>query len=272
MRIYPVRENGLNTRLFCCTPDNIEGLPFRRLAKHLQGQMDLAIVRPANTWYSHSLFTFERAGEDVATLIRQMQPRGPYFLCGHCSGGVVAVEAARELSRHGMEVRVILIETLLPGFPEFLRDWRIWMDAMVRQWKQICISEHPGLRGNLERFKQHFLWFAASVLRRPFVPIENAPAFRRLMTRIEGNGYPVYQARYLDVACLHILSTDEPSTLPTLGAASRFGWRAYVRRGIKEAYVPYDHHNVLHESNLPRIAKLISTWIGIEQISSPDDH
>ena len=128
IQIFSVGQGGTHTRLFCFPPDGTEGLPFRRLAKHLQGEMDLSVVRPANTWYSRSLFTFEHIAAEAIALIRRAQPQGPYFVCGNCFGGVVAIEAARQLSLEGQEARVILIETLLPGFPSFLRDWRIWWE------------------------------------------------------------------------------------------------------------------------------------------------
>ena len=52
----------------------VEGLSFRRLAKYLQGEMDMSIVRPANTLYSYSLFTFENAAAQSDSAIRQVQP------------------------------------------------------------------------------------------------------------------------------------------------------------------------------------------------------
>ena len=271
MQIFRVRDGGAGTLLFGFSPDGLEGLAFRRLAKYLHADMGLAIVRPANTWYTHSLFTFERAGADAAALIRQMQPQGPYLVSGCCFGSSAAVEAARRLLLEGQEVLVILFDAPMPGYPGFLRDWRIWMGAIERQWQRLWTSEHPGLIGNLKIFARRFLWHAVAVLRRFLVPIENAPTFRRMMQWTEDDDYPVYRVRPLDAPLLHILSEDEPRSLDAIGSAARFGWRAYARRGIEEYYVAFDHHNILHESNLPKIADILTRWIGAqsarEQIS-----
>ncbi len=47
-------------------------------------------------------------------------------------------------------------------------------------------------------------------------------------------------------------------------ARSRFGWRRIARRGIEEHFVPLDHFNVLHESNLPRIVEILLKWCDIQ--------
>ncbi|MDZ7970786.1 MAG: amino acid adenylation domain-containing protein, partial [Nostoc sp. DedSLP03] len=47
--------------------------------------------------------------------IRQVQPNGPYFLGGHCYGGVIAFEMAQQLQRQGQTVGLlVLIDTIQP--------------------------------------------------------------------------------------------------------------------------------------------------------------
>jgi thioesterase domain-containing protein/acyl carrier protein len=260
IQIFSVGQGGPHTRLFCFPPDGTEGLPFRRLAKHLEGEIDFSVVRPANTWYSRSLYTFEHIAAEAIAQIRRLQPRGPYFVCGNCFGGVVAIEAARQLSLEGQEARVILIETLLPGFPSFLRDWRIWAGAIGRQWKRLWTSRHPGLRHNSRRFLRRLIWSAGVAFRRFLVPIERVLVIRTVIEWSQLDDYPFYKVRPMGAPCLHILSADEPCSLDPLSAAARFGWRSYARRGIEEEYVAFDHHNVLHELNMPKIAEVLRRW------------
>jgi amino acid adenylation domain-containing protein len=66
--------------------------------------------------------------EDIASAflsdIQRVQPRGPYFLCGNCFGGVVAFEVAQRLRRQGDTVSLLaLIDTAFPGGPAVLL-WR----------------------------------------------------------------------------------------------------------------------------------------------------
>ncbi|MEH2438424.1 MAG: amino acid adenylation domain-containing protein [Nostoc sp.] len=47
--------------------------------------------------------------------IRQVQPNGPYFLGGHCYGGVIAFEMAQQLQRQGQTVGLlVVIDAILP--------------------------------------------------------------------------------------------------------------------------------------------------------------
>src|SRR5207244_6508757 len=54
---------------------------------------------------------FPRSIEEIAKsyidAMRLHQPRGPYYLCGLSSGGVVAFEMARRLDAEGEEVRFL---------------------------------------------------------------------------------------------------------------------------------------------------------------------
>ena len=48
--------------------------------------------------------------------IRALQPQGPYFLLGHCYGGILAYELARQLQAAGQQVgHVIMIDSYVPG-------------------------------------------------------------------------------------------------------------------------------------------------------------
>ncbi len=61
-------------------------------------------------------------------LIRQAQPRGPYFLAGYSMGGLTALEIARALSEAGETVAMlVMLDTLLhPKDLPFAVKARIW--------------------------------------------------------------------------------------------------------------------------------------------------
>ncbi|MET8509926.1 cytochrome P450 [Streptomyces sp. NPDC004787] len=51
--------------------------------------------------------------------IREVQPAGPYYIAGHCMGGLPAYETARQLSANGDEVGLVL-----HLYPIFNRPWK----------------------------------------------------------------------------------------------------------------------------------------------------
>ncbi|HEY3440932.1 MAG TPA: alpha/beta fold hydrolase [Paludibaculum sp.] len=53
---------------------------------------------------------------DSIAAIRELQPRGPYLLAGHCYGGIVAFEVARQLMTAAESIRrLVLLDAPCPG-------------------------------------------------------------------------------------------------------------------------------------------------------------
>ncbi|MGE5101629.1 MAG: non-ribosomal peptide synthetase [Deltaproteobacteria bacterium] len=64
----------------------------------------------------------ERAAQYL-TLIRRVQPHGPYFFAGYCAGGMVAFEMAQQLLHDNEEVAFLgMINCLLPRHPSGAMD------------------------------------------------------------------------------------------------------------------------------------------------------
>ena len=224
--------------------------------------MDLSIVRPVNTFHNIGLFSIEREGKEVAKVIRRAQQEGPYFVGGYCYGGVIAVEAARQLASEGQDVRVILFEVPTPGSPGILRDWPVWIECARLQWRRIWTMRHPGLTRNVHRFSLRVLWAALVPLRRLLLPIEHVAPIQWLLNQAEYENFPLYKVPVVDARFLHFLCTDEPSPIDS---ASRFGWRRVAGRGIEERFVPLNHQTVLLEPNLPKIVEVLLMWCGIQE-------
>lgn len=273
LQVIPVHEGGSKARLFCVPSDQEEGLYFRRLAAHLLGEMDLSIVRPANTLYSWDLFTFERAGQEMATLIRRVQPEGPYHVAGYCYGGMVAVEAARQLVLTGQDVRLILFDVPRPDWPPLLRYAPYWLERAGREWKLLqaqgagrsLASRLAWAKAIAGVFARRALWSAITTVRHLIAPLERISLLQKLISWAQAGNLPFYRARTIEAPILHFLCADEPRAEVV---EMRSGWREVAHRGIVERQVGHDHPNTLHESNLPGIVHAILEWREVQ--SKPD--
>jgi thioesterase domain-containing protein len=174
----------------------------------------------------------------------------------------VASEAARQLSIEGQDVRFILFDTAMPGFPGLLRERRVWVDGARRQWHRLWTSDHPGLTRNLLDIYRRLLWSAVVLIRKVLLPFEDTPLIRWTIQWIQSVYYPVYKPHPLDAPLLHFLSADEPAIHGALDAACRFKWRTIARGGIDEEYLAFDHYNIFHEFNMPKIAAVLKRWCG----------
>lgn len=285
IRLYTVRESDTGPTLFCVPADGDEGLYFRRLATHLPEEIALSILRPMNTFYGQSLFTFERAGKEIASIIRQAQPEGICLIGGFCYGGIVSVEAARQLRLEGRDVCLILFDVPTPGFPGFVGYCNVWIERARRKWRAAIqiksevatstlsaeLTPHPTNARDSGRIKRgltwirvnssltlhRLLWYGITPLRGLFAPSQRLPIVQWFLRWAQADYFPFYRARPIDAPILHFLCSDEPEMIDVV---TRFGWRKVARGGIEERVVPHDHNNLLHESNLPEIVHAILSW------------
>jgi thioesterase domain-containing protein len=73
---------------------------------------------------------FEDMAADFLALIRQVQPRGPYFIVGYCAGSLTALEMARQLRASAEDVGFVgLID---PNTHPNAAPWLYWRDPDSR--------------------------------------------------------------------------------------------------------------------------------------------
>lgn len=58
--------------------------------------------------WSHPI-TFEQIASHYKNDIRAIQPQGPYIIAGHCLGGVLAYEIARQIRQEGKEIGLLAL-------------------------------------------------------------------------------------------------------------------------------------------------------------------
>lgn len=98
-------------------------------------------------------FDRSRTVEDLACgllqLIREVQPRGPYYLCGHALGGVLAYEVARQLRLLEEEVGLLaVLDAMTPGSARrWLKHWSRPGSRLRRQLRRGLRQPAVELRG-----------------------------------------------------------------------------------------------------------------------------
>jgi len=117
---------GSETPFFAISSAHDDALAFAALARELGSSRPLIALRSP---VEDCVLPMEELAARVCRTVRTMRPKGPYVLAGFCFGGMVAFEAARQLSSAGAEVQmVVLFDTPRPGYPRFLGtssgEWR----------------------------------------------------------------------------------------------------------------------------------------------------
>ena len=284
MKVYPVTSEGAGRRIYCVPGVYEEGFYFRRLAKHLRGKMDLSIVRPANLLNDLSLYAFERAAEQVTELIQSQQKDGVCLIGGFCWGGVIASEVARRLKASNRDVRLVLFDAQMPGYPGVWNYLGNWIRSGLRtagtafeDRRPLANSRVPAEsgenslpRGSLYQLVQRInrslrgrslrlLWYAANCNRALLARFQNTSLAQWTIKKSLEEYFGFFTPQRILSPILHFRCVIERDRFET---ASRLGWRKYACKGIEErVYTVNDHHQLFRESHLPQICETILHWI-----------
>jgi len=91
------------------------GFYSQTFARALGDEQPTFIVHPHGLAEPAIPESIEAMAHERLTALREVQPTGPYLLGGHCAGGLVAFEMARQLEAQGECVpAVVLVETVAP--------------------------------------------------------------------------------------------------------------------------------------------------------------
>jgi amino acid adenylation domain-containing protein len=127
------------------------------------------------------------------TLIRELQPVGPYHLAGLCFGGLVAFEAARQLEAGGQEVPVVaVLDAYMPGAV------RVNQLGRLRGWVWRAIRDPAAAWSRLERLLGRVRTGPEPVAARPAKGsgVEALPGLDRTEVPIDGPEVDVEALRY----------------------------------------------------------------------------
>jgi len=85
------------------------GFYSRTMATALGADQPTLIVHPHGLVEDAIPSTIEAMASDRLVSLRALHPRGPYLIGGHCNGGLVAFEMARQLAASGEQVPVVVL-------------------------------------------------------------------------------------------------------------------------------------------------------------------
>ena len=159
----PMKPTGTRAPLFCLHNHAGHILEYRRLAHLLGAEQPVYGIQSANAEH-HTDFSLEKMAARYVGEIQQVQPQGPYYLCGNCFGGVVAFEVAQQLLQKGEEVALLaLIDTAFPvgTMRSILR--RLRRSKNLREFAQLSSRKRfLSLGGKLAGF---FVWISEKAKR-----------------------------------------------------------------------------------------------------------
>ncbi len=273
--IVALQARGSRIPFFCIPGADENPYYFLDLAKRLGQDQPFFMVRDPRPLQDRGVYSVEEHAALYCSAIREMHPEGPLLLGGHCYGGILAFEAARQLMGAGRDVRLlVLFEVPTPGYPKVARHWKKYL------------RQSAGLVSSFARGQASATWFQArshaGVLKQLFRRKRQAFARRVLVSagmqkaiepvesinfRNHGAGRAYVPAK-LTCNVVHFLAADERHSTLILDDP-RLGWRDMVGAGFSARKVPGIADGIFKPPHVAELASQLRELLDVVNSRTP---
>jgi thioesterase domain-containing protein/acyl carrier protein len=264
--LVPVRPGGSKPPLFLMHSHGGNVLEYYPLVSHLDlDQPVFALQARGLDGHIVKGQSLEQMAAAYLLEVRSLQPAGPYFLGGFCFGGLLALEAARQLTAAGEEVAlVVMMQTMRPEAVRFVSA----TSSLQRWWyqatKRIDLErENLSHRGNgyfFERSRR--VWDVAWA--RFAIALDNLksngnhrrkdPSMAYILEALgveHDKVFEQYQPRSYDGDVVLFRASKQ---LRGLDADRLFAWKEIVHGNLDVCEVPGHQQNMLMEPKVRLLA------------------
>ena len=275
--LVPIRPDGSRPPLFLMHSHSGNVLEYHALVRLMQSDQPVYALqaRGLDGQIMKDLSVEEMAAAYVSEL-RSLQPKGPYFLGGFCFGGVLAMEAAQQLTAAGEEVAlVVMMQAMHPASMHFKPETTIFHRLWYRAAKRINL-EHENLSTGGKRYlveRTVRLWNRArarTAMALGHLAASDSSEPKSLATHeiIETLGmehdkaYAKYVPRPYDGPVVLFRASKQ---LSGLMSNEYLGWKGVLNGNLDVFEVPGHQQNLLLEPNVSRLAQELTTRLKAAQ-------
>lgn len=248
-----------STPIFCFPANVVDPLFYRHFAHALSAERACYVVAQGFGPPDRSSFRVEELAAAAIQAVREKQPHGPYWLVGHCLGGLTAIEVARGLLAAGEQVGpLVLVDVPTPGYPKVARRLPQYVGHGFKIAAAAVRGHSPiGLRDLAAHLRQ----VGDIVSRRSIAMARDQLVASTLVDPptlhwVNKEAMFKYVPRAVPVAFWHFMAAQQPVESEVL-EDPRFGWRDCKWRQIEERWVPGEHISVMDEARAPALAAQI---------------
>ncbi|KIJ16259.1 hypothetical protein PAXINDRAFT_155215 [Paxillus involutus ATCC 200175] len=165
LEVLHIKLDGIEPKVFFIHDVTGMSASFHRLAPFLPNE--LYAIQDRHIGSTEGFPSVDAMADHYLELVRSVQPSGPYILCGHSFGGLVALSMATQLLRAGehvehlilldsvyvpSEVRYLLksegwkqvfINRFLANFEDVTSDWMHMLEVRISQNMDLTVGYDP---------------------------------------------------------------------------------------------------------------------------------
>lgn len=264
--LVPMRPEGTRPPLFLFHAHGGNVLEYHALVQHMdKDQPVYAFQAKGLNGEPVENTSVEEMAKAFVEELRQFQPEGPYFLGGFCLGGLLALEAAQQLTAEGQEVAlVVMIQSMFPDARRFRPSVSLPQRWWYRTKKRISLEmenlSYGGKAYLLNRSRDMWDRFVARTTIATHDIRGNRPADRSRLSRLY-----IFEALGIEHKKAMERYTPRPyggdtllfrasTQLSGLIADRWLGWQRILHGNFDLCEVPGHQQNLMLEPNVRRIA------------------
>lgn len=269
--LVPIRAHGDAPRFFAVHPVGGSVLCYGRLASLVGAELRFYGLQSLTLDARRSFDSIPDLAARYIVELREVQPSGPYFLGGWSLGGTIAVEMARQLTRAGQRVDlVVLIDSWAPTGPQGAIHEERFMEWFCRDLGGIARECVQGLLTALQDAAPYSIARAAELIRQyGLVSSEVASSslvsmYNRYARNVRAGA--TFEPAPYDGAATLIRATERPShefsrhpalRNPALRDPTQ-GWSSVLTGELSVYDAPGDHYGVVGPEGVETTARLLS--------------
>ena len=248
----PLTPQSHLDKLFCIHPGTGDALSYRALATHLDSKIsvwgiqvpgfdvttDDPILAQHVPFALDDFTSFTQLAGHYCEVISQIQPTGPYRVLGWSSGGLLALEIARQLQEQGKSVSFVgMVDSQIPDSSRF--DYTLDNLIYLQDKSTQALQQHP-LFLMLEELGHSTLSSAAQI--NHFIRIT------KYLRKLEGVHLPV-----MPIGPVHLFVAEDSSAIDG-GDKLPSDWQSFSGVNMHIHTAPGNHYTVFQKGNVGMFA------------------
>jgi amino acid adenylation domain-containing protein len=271
--LVPIKASGSKPPFFCVHGVGGNIVEFQDLLRYIPSDQPLIGIQAQGLdgkGPRHK--TVEEMSAHYLQEIVQFQSQGPYYLGGSSFGGLVALEVARQLQKHGQQIALLaMFDTRAPGYPKWLPNtsaWgkrlSLWQFRLNLHWTNFLAAKGYAkleyIKVKLNRLWNRRWRYRRLVRERVRATLDNwfHPRAIREVRKAGHEASNDYRCEPYEGKVTLLRAMEQP---PGIIEDRTNGWAAYAQGGVEVHDVPGHHGSIMREPRAEVLAATLTACI-----------